>query len=52
MAYEEFNIETDDAARDACYRISGDLTVPITTVNGKDYVLSFDKEKLDAMLGL
>ena len=52
VAYEEFNIETDDAARDACYRISGDLTVPITTVNGKDYVLSFDKEKLDAMLGL
>ena len=52
VAYEEFNIETDDASRDECYRISGDLTVPITTVNGKDYVLSFDKEKLDAMLGL
>ena len=52
VAFEELNIETDDAARDECYRLSGDLTVPITTVNGKDYVLSFDKEKLDAMLGL
>ena len=52
VEYQEFDVEVDDAARDELYKISGDLTVPVTTVDGKDYVLSFDKEKLDAMLGL
>ena len=52
MEFEEHNIELDEAAKEECYRISGDLVVPVTTVNGKDYVLSFDKAKLDAMLGL
>ncbi len=52
VEFEEYNIELDEAAKEECYRISGDLTVPVTTVNGKDYVLSFDKEKLDALLGL
>ncbi len=52
VEYQEFDVEVDDAARDELYKISGDLTVPVTTVDGKDYVLSFDKEKLDKMLGL
>ena len=38
--------------REECYKISGDLIVPVTTVNGKDFVVSFDKAKLDALLGL
>lgn len=52
VAFEEHNIEENEADREACYKLTGDLVVPITTVNDKDYVLSFDKEKLDAMLGL
>ena len=52
MAYEEHNIELSDADRDECYKISGDLIVPVTTVNGKDFVVSFDKAKLDALLSL
>ena len=52
VEFEEHNIELDEEAKEDCYRISGDLVVPVTTVNGKDYVLSFDKAKLDAMLGL
>ena len=52
IAYEEHNIELCDADRDECYKISGDLIVPVTTVNGKDFVVSFDKAKLDALLGL
>ena len=52
VEFEEHNIEENDADREACYKLTGDLAVPITTVNDKDYVLSFDKEKLDAMLGL
>ena len=52
IAYEEHNIELSYADLDECYKISGDLIVPVTTVNGKDFVVSFDKAKLDALLGL
>ena len=50
--FEEHNIELSEEDRDECYKISGDLIVPVTTVNGKDFVVSFDKAKLDALLGL
>ena len=52
IAFEEHNIEhsTEDAAE--CQRISGDTIVPVTTIDGKNYVVSFDKPKLDALLGL
>ena len=52
IAYEEHNIEEDETARAECKAISGDLIVPVTTVNGKDFVVSFDKAKLDAILGI
>lgn len=52
VEFEEHNIEENDADRDACYALTGDLVVPITTADDKDYVLSFDKAKLDALLGL
>lgn len=50
--FEEHNIEENEAARDACYELTGDTIVPITTVDDKNYVVSFDKAKLDALLGL
>ena len=53
MEFEEHNIELSEEDRDECYKISGDLIVPVTTVDGKDdFVVSFDKAKLDALLGL
>ena len=52
IAYEEHNIEEDEVARKECEAISGDLIVPVTTVNGKDFVVSFDKAKLDEILGI
>ena len=52
MEFENHNIELSEEDRDECYKISGDLTVPVTTVDGKDFVLGFDKAKLDALLGL
>lgn len=52
VEFEEHNIEENDDDRDACYELTGDTMVPITTANGKDYVLGFDKAKLDEMLGL
>lgn len=52
VEFEEHNIEENDDDRDACYELTGDTMVPITTANDKDYVLGFDKAKLDEMLGL
>ena len=52
MEFEEHNIEENDDDRDACYELTGDTMVPITTANDKDYVLGFEKAKLDEMLGL
>ena len=52
VEFEEHNIEENDADRDACYELTGDTMVPITTSNDKDYVLGFEKAKLDEMLGL
>lgn len=51
VEFEEHNIEENDDDRDACYELTGDTMVPITTVND-DYVLGFEKAKLDEMLGL
>lgn len=52
IEYEVRDIELDEEAAKECEKISGDLTVPVTTVDGKNFVLGFDKPKLDAMLGI
>lgn len=52
VEFEEHNIEENDDDRDACYELTGDTMVPITTANDKDFVLGFEKAKLDEMLGL
>ena len=50
--FEEHNIEVNEADRDACYQLTGDMMVPITTTDDKAYVLGFDKAKIDALLNL
>ena len=50
--YEELNIETNEAALAECQKLTGDEAVPVTTTDGKNYVLGFDKAKLDELLGL
>ena len=52
VEYEVRDIELDETAAQECQEISGDLTVPVTTADGKNYVLGFDKAKIDALLGL
>ncbi len=52
VAYEECNIENDEAALAECQALTGDEAVPVVTADGKEYVLGFDKEKIDALLGL
>ena len=50
VEYEVHDIEenAEDAAE--CRKISGDLTVPVTTIDGVNYVLGFDKRKIDELL--
>ena len=50
VEYETRDIELDDTAREECERISGDLAVPVTTIDGKNYVVGFDKKKIDELL--
>ena len=52
VEFEEHNIELNDADRDACYALSGDLVGPVVTADDKTYVMGFDKAKLDELLGL
>lgn len=50
IAYEVHDIELSEEAAAECQRISGDLTVPVTTIDGKNFVLGFDKKKIDELL--
>lgn len=50
VEYEVRDIELDETAAAECQKISGDLTVPVTTIDGVNYVLGFDKRKIDELL--
>ena len=50
--FEERNVEDNPQYFEELKQISGDEVVPVTTIDGKNYVVSFDKPKLDALLGL
>ena len=49
-AYEVDDNELNEEDAKECQKISGDLTVPVTTIDGVNYVLGFDKRKIDALL--
>ena len=48
--YEVRDIELNADYAAECQKISGDLTVPVTTIDGVNYVLGFDKRKIDALI--
>ena len=50
VEYEYRDIELDEEAAKDCQRISGDLTVPVTTIDGVNFVLGFDKKKIDELI--
>ena len=52
VAYKVRDIEKDPAALAECKALSGDTIVPVTTADGKDFALSYDREKLDKILGI
>ena len=49
VEYEEHNIEESQEDALACEKLTGDTMVPVIT-NGTDYVVGFDKEKIDALI--
>ena len=52
VEYVECNIENDEAVLAECQALTGDEAVPVITADGKEFVLGFDKAKIDALLGL
>lgn len=52
VEYEERNVEENEEYAKEALAISGDDIVPVTTIDGKNFVVSFDKVKLDKLLNL
>ena len=52
VAYEVHDIELNPEDAEACEKLTGDTAVPVITADDKNYVVGFDKAKIDEMLGL
>ncbi len=50
VEYEVRNIEESEEDARACEKLSGDTMVPVIT-DGKNYVVGFDKAKIDELIG-
>ena len=51
--FTAYDIEQDAEARAACKKLTGmDYAVPVTTIDGKNFVMDFDKKALEDLLGL
>lgn len=51
VAYIEHNVASDDAAREAMIKKSGQLGVPVIDVDG-EIIIGFDKSRLGKLLGV
>ncbi len=52
VEYEFHDIELNPEDAEACEKLTGDTAVPVITADDKNYVLGFDKAKIDELLGL
>lgn len=53
VEFVAYDIEKDNDAREACKKLTGiDYAVPVTTIDGVNYVIDFDKKALDELLCL
>ena len=52
VEYEVHDIELNPEDAEACEKLTGDTAVPVITADDKNYVLGFDKPKIDALLGI
>jgi glutaredoxin-like YruB-family protein len=49
VAYAEIDVAADREAMQELVRISGNITVPVVTIDG-DVVVGFDKERMEELL--
>lgn len=52
VAYTEYNVATDEAARKEMIEKSGQMGVPVTIIDQKDVVIGFDPQTLSGLLGI
>ena len=52
VEYEVRDVELSEEAAAELEKISGGDMVPVTTIDGVNYVLGFDKGKIDELLGI
>lgn len=52
VEFKGCNIDESEEDLKACVKLSGDSAVPVITADDKNFVLGFDKPKIDAMLNL
>lgn len=53
VEFVAYDIEQDAAARAEAKRLTGiDYAVPVTTIDGKNFVMDFDKAAIDKLLCL
>jgi len=50
VEYEVRDVELNPEYAEELEKISGGDMVPVTTIDGKNFVLGFDKKKLDELL--
>ena len=50
MAYQAFNVASDQAKAEEMVRISGQMGVPVVVIDS-EVVVGFDKAKIDSLLG-
>jgi len=51
VAYKEYDVSTDSAAREDMLKKSGQLGVPVIIIDG-NLIIGFDRRKIDQLLGL
>lgn len=51
ISYQDINVADDQKAADEMVKLSGQMGVPVISVNDKT-VVGFDKEKINSLLGL
>lgn len=53
VEFVAYDIEKDPKAREACKKLTGmDYAVPVTTIDGENFVIDYDKEALNKLLCL
>lgn len=49
IAFESFDVASDEAAREEMIKVSGQMGVPVTVIDG-EVISGFDKEKIESLI--